>query len=161
MNVAIKKIETSIQLRTCLLSKISSFNLKILYRRNIGKLRSWSSRPLSTSRTGWLASLDGEVRRSHLSRCDRVHPIILTPDAIHHKTRTYRCPASSLYDATSIHQQRTLPANMSHTCFSICMTTLHMCHQTTSCDAYVSLACGFSSDACTVVSCAFAFAAAS
>ena len=43
-----------------------------LYRRNSGKLRSWSSRPLLLMRYS-AASLDGEVRRSHLSRCDRVH----------------------------------------------------------------------------------------
>ena len=63
VNVDIKKIETSTQHRTCLQSKILSFNLKNFYRRNIGKLRSWSSRPLLASRTGLPASLNAEVRR--------------------------------------------------------------------------------------------------
>ena len=71
--VATQKIEMSIQLRTCLLSKILSSKTN-LYRRNSGKSRSWSSRPLLNRMPVALrASLDIEVRRSHPSGCDRVH----------------------------------------------------------------------------------------
>ena len=72
-NAGILKTETSIQQETCSRSKTLYYQRTTSYRRNIGKSRSWSSRPLLIVLVVLWASLDKEVRRSRPSGCDRVH----------------------------------------------------------------------------------------